>query len=310
MLYRVLWEEGRPETANPLGSRLVRIGYAELANKARLHKANVRLNLASLTAKLAIEQNGDFNSRDMIAKAYRVLSYKEILERRRAAGLEFVIRHKNVVFVTESGDPIPLAGLPPKNKSKQRTDGAQLPAKTVYPVSETPTGSDSHTVSVTQPVRDTLIGNDSPTGSEYESDLACVSKAFNTFWTVDDVASEQLLRACRKIRPDAEAEEIAFFVVEKLELTRANRSITNPVGLILATVPQSFSGHSFEIFRQRRRESLRLAKEEAVRKADEDRMMNEWMIKDAKKTLANPSSSEKQRRQAEEVLAMLPQPES
>jgi hypothetical protein len=310
MLYRVLWEEGRPETANPLGSRLVRIGYAELANKARLHKANVRLNLASLTAKLAIEQNGDFNSRDMIAKAYRVLSYKEILERRRAAGLEFVIRQKNVVFVTESGDPIPLAGLPLKNKSKQRTDGAQLPAKTVYPVSETPTGSDSHTVSVTQPVRDTLIGNDSPTGSEYESDLACVSKAFNTFWTVDDVASEQLLRACRKIRPDAEAEEIAFFVVEKLELTRANRSITNPVGLILATVPQSFSGHSFEIFRQRRRESLRLAKEEAVRKADEDRMMNEWMTKDAKKTLANPSSSEKQRRQAEEVLAMFPQSES
>jgi hypothetical protein len=119
-----------------------------------------------------------------------------------------------------------------------------------------------------------------------------------------------LLRACRKIRPDAEAEEIAFFVVEKLELTRANRSITNPVGLILATVPQSFSGHSFEIFRQRRRESLRLAKEEAVRKADEDRMMNEWMTKDAKKTLANPSSSEKQRRQAEEVLAMFPQSES
>jgi hypothetical protein len=307
MLYRVLWEEGRPETANPLGSRLVRIGYAELANKARLHKANVRLNLASLTAKLAIEQNGDFNSRDMIAKAYRVLSYKEILERRRAAGLEFVVRQKNVVFVTESGDPIPLAGLPLKKKSKQRTDGAQLPAKTVYPVSETSTGSDSHTVSVTQPVRDTLIGNDSPTGSEYESDLACVSKAFNTFWTVDDVASEQLLRACRKMRPDAEAEEIAFFVVEKLELTRANRSITNPVGLILATVPQSFSGHSFEIFRQRRRESLRLAKEEAVRKADEDRMMNEWMTKDAKKTLANPSSSEKQRRQAEEVLAMFPQ---
>ena len=310
MLYRVLWEEGRPETANPLGSRLVRIGYAELANKARLHKANVRLNLASLTAKLAIEQNGDFNSRDMIAKAYRVLSYKEILERRRAAGLEFVIRQKNVVFVTESGDPIPLAGLPLKNKSKQRTDGAQSPAKTVYPVSETPTGSDSRTVSVTQPVRDTLIGNDSPSGSEYESDLACVSKAFNTFWAVDDVASEQLLRACRKIRPDAEAEEIAFFVVEKLELTRANRSITNPVGLILATVPQSFSGHSFEIFRQRRRESLRLAKEEAVRKADEDRMMNEWMIKDAKKTLANPSSSEKQRRHAEEVLAMFPQSES
>jgi hypothetical protein len=309
MLYRVLWEEGRPETANPLGSRVVRIGYAELANKARLHKANVRLNLASLAAKLAIEQSGDFNSRDMIAKAYRVLSYKEILERRRAAGLEFVIRQKNVVFVTESGDPIPLAGMPQKAKAKQKAPEDRVALDT-NPLSESRTGTDSGTGSATLPIGDTHTGSVTHPGGEYEADLARVSEALNTYWTVDDVAAEQLLRACRKIRPDAEAEEIAFFVVEKLELTRANRTINNPVGLILATVPQSFSGHSFEIFRQRRQESLRLAKEEAARKAEEDKMMNEWMIKDAKKTLANPSSSEKQRQHADEVLALFSQTES
>ena len=86
--------------------------------------------------------------------------------------------------------------------------------------------------------------------------------------------------------------------------------LTILLGLILATVPQSLSGHSSAIVRKRRRESLRLAKEEAVLKAEEDRGMDEWMIKDAKKTLANPSSSEKQRRQAEEVLAIFPQSES
>ena len=352
VLYRILWDEGRPETANLLGSRLVRIGYAELANKARLHKANVRLNLASLTAKLAIEQNGDFNSRDMIAKAYRVLSYKEILERRRAAGLEFVIRQKNVVFVTESGVPIPLPGLPKKTKLMRGTNGDQpllnplpfvgesftvsdartgsvlLPGVNMPTDSTTPTGSTSSTGGNTltgsnaPPVSNMLTGSDTPTGKhtltgsntlagsvalrtdEYKSDLAWVSKAFNTFWTVDDVAAEQLLRTCRKIRPDAEAEEIAFFVIEKLELTRGNRSINNPVGLILATVPQSFIGNSFEIFRQRRRDSLRLATEDAARKAEEDRMMNEWMVKDAEKTLANPSSSEKQRQQAEEIIVL------
>ena len=106
-------------SANPLGSRTVRIGYAELANRARMHKANVRLNLASLTAKLAIEQSGDFSSRDMIAKSYRVLSYKEILERRRAAGLEYVIRQKNVIFVTPTGVPIELPGLPQAKKGKK-----------------------------------------------------------------------------------------------------------------------------------------------------------------------------------------------
>ncbi len=299
MLYRILWEEGRPETTNPLGSRVVRIGYAELANKARLHKANVRLNLASLAAKLAIEQSGDFNSRDMIAKAYRVLSYKEILERRRAAGLEFVIRQKNVIFVTESGEPIPLTGMPqrPKAKRNVRPAGEEVPrVQDVSAMSKSPIDS------VPLPVGDMLTGSELPTGIDYQSDLACVSKALNTFWTVDDGAAEQLLRVCRRVRPDAEADEIAFFVLEKLELSRANRSINNPVGLILATVPQSFSGHSFDIFRQRRRESLRLAQEELVRKAEEDRMMREWMIKDATKTLENPSSSEKNRKQAAEIL--------
>ena len=92
----------------------------------------------------------------------------------------------------------------------------------------------------------------------------------------------------------------------ELEPLPANE-VHNPSELAIAgALPTS----TFEIFRQRRQESLRLAKEEAARKAEEDRMMNEWMIRDAKKTLGNPSSSEKQRQQAEEVLALFPQTES
>ena len=285
-LYRILWEEGRPESANPLGSRVVRIGYAELANKARMHKANVRLNLANLTAKLAIEQSGDFSSRDMIAKSYRVLSYKEILERRRAAGLEYVIRQKNVVFVTAHGEPIPLPGL--TQKGKRRKGGNPLDTNERYPVSDS------------LPVSESLPGSEL---IDYQADLACVSKAMNAYWTVDDAATDQLIRACRKVRPDAQAEEIAFFVSEKLELTRSNRAINNPVGLILATVPQSFSGYSFETFRQRRQERKRLAEEEGIRKAEEDRLLREWILRDARKTLANPNSTEKSRREAEDLVA-------
>lgn len=280
-LYRILWEEGKPETANPLGSRTVRIGYAELANRARMHKANVRLNLANLTAKLAIEQSGDFSSRDMIAKAYKVLSYKEILERRRAAGLEYVIRQKNVVFVTATGAPIALPGLSQSKKGKKPSNGAG-------PISDSHTGSEN--------------------GFDIQADMACVSKAMNTYWTVDDAAADQLIRACRNVRPDALAEEIAFFVREKLDLTRSNKSITNPVGLILATVPQSFSGYSFETFRQRLQESKRLAEEERGRKEKEDRALREWMVRDARQTLANPNATEKRKADAEDVIARYSEP--
>lgn len=203
----------------PLGSRTVRIEYAELANRARMHKAKVRLNLASLAAKLAIEQSGDFSSRDRIAKSYRVLSYKEILERRRAAGLEYVIRQKNVIFVTPTGVPIELPSLPQANKGKKKA--------AYYPQSV----GESHPVSDALPAGESLPDSETRTGSEagfdLQADMACVSKAMNTYWTVDDAATDQLIRACRKIRPDAEAEEIAYVVREKLELTRSNRTSPN-----------------------------------------------------------------------------------
>lgn len=295
-LYRILWEEGKPVSANPLGSRTVRIGYAELANRARMHKANVRLNLASLAAKLAIEQSGDFSSRDMIAKSYRVLSYKEILERRRAAGLEYVIRQKNVIFVTPTGVPIELPGLPQTKKGKNR------PQYDTQPV------SDPHPVGESLPDSDTRTGSEN--GFDLQADMACVSKAMNTYWTVDDAATDQLIRACRKIRPDAEAEEIAYFVREKLELTRTNRNITNPVGLILATVPQSFSGYSFDTFRQRRQESKRLAEEERLRKEEDDRRMRVWMVRHARETLAKPDATDKLKREAEAIIALYSEPET
>jgi hypothetical protein len=161
---------------------------------------------------------------------------------------------------------------------------------------------------------DSLPDSDSLTGGEYDfdiqADLACVSKAMNTYWTVDDAATDQLIRACRKVRPDAKAEEIAFFVREKLDLTRSNRSITNPVGLILATVPQSFSGYSFDTFRQRHQERKRLAEEERLRKEEEDRKLTEWMVRDARQTLANPNATEKRKAEAEDIIARYSQPET
>lgn len=294
-LYRILWEEGKPSSANPLGSRTVRIGYAELANRARMHKVNVRLNLANLTAKLAIEQSGDFSSRDMIAKSYRVLSYKEILERRRAAGLEYVIRQKNVLFVTATGVPIALPGLAQAKKGKTK------PLNTAQPVSDTPPVSDTHSMSDSLPDSDSITGSESD--YEFQADLACVSKAMNTYWTVDDAATDQLIRACRKVRPDAKAEEMAFFVREKLDLTRSNRSITNPVGLILATVPQSFSGYAFDTFRQRYQESKRLAEEERLRREEDNQKLTEWMLRDARQTLSNQNATEKRKAEAEVIIA-------
>ena len=116
LLYRILWEEAKPDPMNPTGSRSLRMGYAELAAKARMHKTNVRLNLANLKAKLAVEVLEEHSSIDLIPRLYRIFSSREILDRREAAGLEYVIRQKNVVFVNPEGTPIPQSTSAGKSK--------------------------------------------------------------------------------------------------------------------------------------------------------------------------------------------------
>ena len=120
LLYRILWEEARPDPMNPMGSRSLRMGYAELAAKARMHKTNVRLNLANLKAKLAVEVLEEHSSTELIPRLYRIFSFREILDRRKAAGLEYVIRQKNVVFVNPDGTPMPQSTA--AGRSQRRLD--------------------------------------------------------------------------------------------------------------------------------------------------------------------------------------------
>jgi hypothetical protein len=185
-----------------------------------------------------------------------------------------------------------LAGLPqPKKRRKTSLAEGNGHERVSLPMSDTRRGGDAHT-------REKL-------NFDLELDRVTVSKALNKFWTVDDAAAEQLIKACRNVRPDAEAEEIAFFVDEKLQIARVNRNITNPTGLVLATVPQCFSGHSFNEFRRRRQERRRLLAEEEERQNRELAEMTRWLRRSAEAILENPASTDKERARAEKDLLSL-----
>ncbi|MGI4830988.1 MAG: hypothetical protein ACRYFU_22780 [Janthinobacterium lividum] len=294
-IYQVLWRGGRQETSDPNGSRAVRMGAADIGYKVNMAKKNVRQNISKLFEKLALEILEDFETISSQPRLYRVYSYKQILERRRVAGLEFVLRNKGVVFcsrdgaglvsspayVTAPGDETSLRPAPPK---KRRSPLPPSPA----PASQLPyPQTDSQTE---------------------DADLLSVSQALNRYWPVDQPAAEHLLRACRRVRPDARADEISFFVREKLELARQNRTITNPIGLILSTVPQSFVGSTFLEFRKRMERQAALAAEEVTRKEREAVELKEWLDKErdeAAKTLSDETKSQKQREAAERTLRQL-----
>jgi len=93
-----------------------------------------------------------------------------------------------------------------------------------------------------------------------------------------------------------------------LELARSNRNITNPTGLILATVPQSFAGQTFLEFRQRREEQARLAAEEQRRRQEEQEGLREWVRQDRERQeaiLNDPTRSQQERDLAEQRLRQM-----
>jgi hypothetical protein len=292
-IYQVLWRTGKPENGDPNGSRTNRMGAADIGFKVNMAKKNVRQNISRLFEKLALEIVEDFETVSSQARLYRIYSYKQILERRRASGLEYVLRNKGVVFCTSDGmelvtspayvsSPGGKTSIKPAPPKKRRSSSAPEPPN--YP--------------------QTLAAKQGEGISE-DADLKLVSQALNRYWSVDQAAAVQLLRACRKVRSDARADEIAFFVQEKLELARTSRTITNPTGLILATVPQSFVGSTFDEFRQRMERRAKLAAEEDQRRKEDQAQLTAWILKDRERyesIVGDPSKSEKERDEAEKWL--------
>ena len=110
-LYQVLWRSGKQESDD---TRLTVMGYGEMSKRVRLSFNNTKAACHRLIAKLAIEETAREVSDRRQGKTYRVFSYRAILDRRKASGMDWVIRNKGVEFVTPSGKgQPPISGTLP-----------------------------------------------------------------------------------------------------------------------------------------------------------------------------------------------------
>jgi hypothetical protein len=126
-VYTALWDAAQPHSPD---ARTVTMGFGAMSKLARLSLNNCRLNIRSLVRKLAIEEIGSEDCENKVGKTYLVYSGATIMKRRKAAGLEWVVRTKGVSFI----DP---------------KTGARLLPKVGVSVSGTETVSDTVSVSVT-----------------------------------------------------------------------------------------------------------------------------------------------------------------
>jgi hypothetical protein len=96
ILYQALWKMAKPESAR---SRTIVIGWRGMSQICRMTPKNCKINAHRLIRKLALEILSPYNTPESIGTTYRIYTEEALLERRRAAGLEWVVRSRGVEFV-------------------------------------------------------------------------------------------------------------------------------------------------------------------------------------------------------------------
>lgn len=278
-VYDAMYRVGKPYQGD---SRILTIGLRTLAEIARMAYSNCKANVRSLVEKLAIDERDGFTYTE--GRTYIVYSFREILRRRKAAGLTHVIRTRGVAFVDPStGKPLADKRLPessaPVSSAGQSSAPVSLSGALVTIQSGAPEPAES-----SAPAADALLRNRhwirNPEEPSSSSALAAVIAALRSHIPdVDDEGAWLLWQRCRENAPLATAEEVIHFV----HLKAGKTGIRMPFGFLLTAVPKCFLGDSYRQFREERQRQLaggttrdRLFAEEILKSPDADEEQKEW----------------------------------
>ena len=285
-----MYRAGKPYQGD---SRFLTIGLRTLAELSRMAYSNCKANVRSLVTKLAIEERPGFSYTD--GRTYIVYSFREILRRRKAAGLTHVVRTRGVAFVDPvSGKEIPLfyaaeSSAPvsgallkgaPALSAAVSISSAPSPAKSSAPASE----ESSAPVSIAYIENRHLLRKTAESSSSVPASIIATLRRYVA--DVDDEAASQLWRRCLDQAPDATPDEVSHFI----HLKAGRSGIRMPLGFLLTAVPKCFAGDSFRQFRRERAQAVQSA-------AERDRQF-------AEEVLRNPDADEEQRQWAREALGL------
>jgi hypothetical protein len=281
-VYDAMYRSARPYQGD---SRILTIGLRTLAELSRMAYSNCKANVRSLVAKLAIDEQPGFSYTE--GRTYIVYSFREILRRRKAAGLTHVIRNRGVAFVdprtgTQLSAPdssaSQLRALPATASISRQS--APEPDKTGAPADQ----ESSAPVPGPHIENRHLLRNTGETSSSFPPSIISALRRYIP--DVDDEAAAQLWHRCRANAPDARVDEVAYFI----DLKAGKPGIRMPLGFLLTAVPKCFSGDSFRQFREERERTRQSA-------ADRDRQF-------AAEILRSPEADEEQKQWAREVLGL------
>jgi len=99
LAYQAIWSYAQKRGSEEKGSFLVDLGLSQICFLLATDHKHAKSLIEALHAKLAIETVRQPNYQLSMPTRYRVFNYSQILERRRAAGLIWVLRTRTIRFV-------------------------------------------------------------------------------------------------------------------------------------------------------------------------------------------------------------------
>ena len=286
----------------PDGSFRVSVSLVELGRQIAMHETNVRLNMRNLIEKLAIEQVRPEDKKQQSAREYRVYTFKQILERRREAGLEWVVKGRGVRFVSrdEAAKALPSDSLP----SDYLFANESLPSEALGGVgSESLESLGSEALGPTYKGKDLGISSRNNTSSTSAVDPRLVGLIRGYGLDPDDQLLQRLTESCSTTADQgtgvpATTDEVLYFTEQKLRAMQRMSDVRNPLALLATIVPKCFEGESFKAYREgerQRREAEQIQTDAQQRELDA-------LLETQKRVLDDPESSEEDKGLARKIL--------
>jgi hypothetical protein len=236
-------------------------GYRTLSDRTGQDPKTVKRNRNGLIAKSCIRPLGQNTFTE--AAQFKVLHFDTILGAWRSQGLFWVRRSGRSVELVTGQTAMPPVGVlasPTVGVSRLTTggDSDSTPGGTSIPttgdVSEsgigkapTPGGGVSPTggVGISHPSLST--SSNCKTSSQWGLAVRALLEATGYG---DDDAVRRMAEAATAHVPDATDQELAHFIREEARRVLRNKTLDNPIGLLIRQVPRRFVGEGFRLYRE------------------------------------------------------------
>ena len=307
-LHSALWRSGVADVSvtNDPDTKRVTMGWDRMARRAGMSDKAAKRNLTLLIEKLAVDLIASENSATRTGRTYRIYSYAAILQRRTAAGMLYVVRDKGVRFLTET-EVNAFSGTE-RPEPTRKTSTVDIP----YTVDETSTVTGDKTSTDTGDITSTPLRrsfkNKERTTTTTDIPLAPIVEALACYVTADESAAVQIVSGSLLACESASAEEIVSVIHEKALSIIRNRSIENPLGLLIRAVPKCFEGSGILQLRRHwaaEKERVTAREVERQRQNEEFYELVRRERRQSEATLADPACTEKQKAAASKQLAQL-----